>query len=169
MSWIRQRGRRGATLIEGITAATCLSLMILGLATLTRNASYAWSFGSSKMMADNNASLALQQLAQEVRKGIRAYVDGTGTQLYVVFPQVNSQGDYVRNKEGASVRYFLYSGTLYKADGTVLTVLGKKITNFSFSVNGTQVGLTLSAKQQNGTQSGTTTLSTQVTMRNPSY
>jgi len=116
---------------------------------------------------DNSASLALQSLAEEARAGIRAYTNTSGTELTVVLPATNSQGDYNRFVEGSSIRYYLSNGSLCRQVGTATpTVIGRRLTSSSFTVNGPQVRLRLSAQQRIGSRMEQTVLTTQVTLRN---
>jgi hypothetical protein len=131
------------------------------------NAMNQWSFGSSKVMADNDAGLALQALSREIRGGVRASVDAGGGTLTVVMPYVNAQSDYDRFRDGVTVRYYSQNGKLWRQSGVAsATVLAKKINWVSFVVNGSQIQIRTNSTQQYGTRSGNTTLTTQVTLRN---
>jgi hypothetical protein len=170
MKRVRSRRFRGATLVEAIMAAAAFTLMLSGLVAVGTSSLSSWSYGSSKMTADNDASLALQQMVTDGRRGIRAYTNSTFDQLTVVLPSVNSQGDYVRTTEGTSVKYYLLNKILYRQEGAATAVaIGKKITNVRFAVDGVQIGIWVTAKQQNGSNIGITTLTSQTSMRNPSY
>jgi hypothetical protein len=148
-----------------VTAVFCV--LLAGLITMSVNAATEYAFGSTKLAADNSASLALQALARNVRDGVRASVDTTGTQLTVVFPAVNAQGDYDRFTDGATCRYYLTGTTLYRQQGTATpSILGRNLASVRFSVNGSQVGLAMTSRQQSGPRSQQTVLSTQVTLRN---
>ena len=161
------RSRRGATLPEVLIVSAVLILMLTALLRLSTAATNDWASGTSKMMADSDASLAFQRLAGEVRLGLRASVNSSGTELTVVLPATNSQGDYDRFTEGASVRYFLLNGKLQRRVGTqTATVLGKNITDLKFTGSGLQIGLALTSRQKTGTKTGKTTYTTQVTLRN---
>ena len=166
----RPRILRGATIVEALMAAAAFTLMLSGLVAIGTSALSSWSYGSSKMTADNDASLAMQQMVSDARAGIRAYSNSALNELYVVLPTVNNQGDYNRTSEGTTVRYYLLNGILYRQVGTAAGVaIGKKITSLRFTVNGEQIGINVTAKQQNGSKVGITTLTGQTSLRNPSY
>jgi len=161
------RTRRGISIPEVVIATFCLVLMLTGLVGMTVNGLKQWSFGSSKLMADNDAVLAIQALSNEIRSGIRAYTDTAGTTLTVVLPSVNAQGDYDRFSEGSSVSYYVSSGKLWRKVGTAsATVLSRKINTVKFVVDGALVKVTTNSRQQYGTKVGDTTMSTQITLRN---
>ena len=163
----RARMRRGATLPEALIVSSLLVILLTGMVTVSVDASGQWSRSTSKMMADNDASLTLQRLARDVRDGTTASVNTGGTELTVTLPQVNSEGDFDRYTPGASVRYYLSSGTLYRQQGTgAAQALGSKVTAVRFAVDGAEVGLQLTTRQQNGTKGKETTLSTQIALRN---
>lgn len=159
--------RRGVSIVEVVVASFVFLLMLTGLLGMGISAVNQWSFGSSKMLADNDAVLATQLLSAEVRSGIRAYTDTSGGTLSVVLPAVNSQGDYDRFTEGATVRYYVANGKLMCQQGvTTATVLARKINSVVFAVNGSQVDIQTNSRQQFGTKIGDTTLKTQISLRN---
>jgi hypothetical protein len=159
--------RRGVSITEAVIASFVFMIMLAGLVGMGVNAMNQWSFGSSKVMADNDAVLALQALSREVRSGIRASVDSTGGHLTVVMPYVNSQGDYDRFRDGLTVRYYSQNGKLWRQSGVAsATVMAKKINWVSFAMNGSQVQIRTNSTQQYGTRTGNTTLTTQITLRN---
>jgi len=161
------RTRRGISIPEVVVATFCLVLMLTGLVGMTVSGLKQWSFGSSKLMADNDAVLAVQLLSNEIRNGIRAYTDAPGTTLTVVLPLVNAQGDYDRFTEGASVTYYVSGGKLWRKAGAAnATVLSRKINSVTFAVDGAQVQVSTNSRQQYGTKVGDTTMKTQITMRN---
>jgi hypothetical protein len=161
------RSRRGITLAEVVVASLCFLLMLAGLVGMAINGLRQWSAGSSKIMADNDAVLAIQALSNEIRSGIRAYTNDTGTTLTVVLPIVNSQGDYDRFNEGSTVKYYVSNDNLYRQqDVASAKVMARKIKSVTFAVDGAQVQITTNSRQQYGTKVGDTTFKTQVTMRN---
>lgn len=161
------RNRRGISLPEVVVASLCFMLMLAGLVGMAINGLRQWSAGSSKIMADNDAVLAIQGLSNEIRSGIRAYTNDTGTTLTVVLPAVNAQGDYDRFNEGSSVKYYVSNGNLYRQqDVASAKVMARKVNSVKFAVDGAQVQITTNSRQQYGTKVGDTTLKTQVTMRN---
>jgi hypothetical protein len=157
--------RRGSSVTEVILMSGIMFLMLAALVTLSINIGRQWASGSSKMMSDGSASLALQTVAQEIRDGIRASVSG-GT-LTVVMPYVNAQGDYDRYTDGTSVQYYLSGGKLYRQRGSATpSVVSTRVTAVAFTVNGEQVTLQMTAKRTSGTKTSTSTYRTQVTLRN---
>lgn len=160
--------RRGTSIPEVLAVSFSLLMLITGLVSLAISTGNGWSFGTSKMTADNSASLTLQAWAKDIRYGRLASTDTTNTILTVQFPATNSQGDFDRNNPGTltSVTYSLSGGNLVRTQGTSTTILGTKITSVLFTVAGPEVTLQLTARQQNGTRSGVTTLKSQVYLRN---
>ena len=135
------------------------AMSLTGLVSVGVTSSTQWSIGSSRMMADNNASLALQSCAQDVRNGIRATVSTNNKELTVVMPAVNLEGDFDRLTDGDVIRYYLADGTLYRQRGTrTPIVLGKRLTSLRFEVDGAKIRIQLTAQQKNGTHLGETTL-----------
>jgi len=141
-------------------------LMLTGLIGMSSNALAQWSFGSSKVNADNDAVVAMQKLTTEIRSGTRAMATSNGSVLALVMPAVNAQGDYDRFTEGATIYYYVSSGKLWRLGGGNATVIAKKINWVSFAVNGSQVQIKTNSRQQIGTKIGDTTLTTQVLLRN---
>ena len=162
----RWKMRRGITVAETITAGALFVLLLAGLVSLNSGAAAAWSIGSSQMMADNNASLALQKLTTEIRDGQSASVDTTGTRLTVTFPAITADGDYDRSGAGNTIVYFLSGTSLTRQQGTASAVLCKNVNSVQFAVSGGQVQVTLTSRQQNGTQARLTTLTSPVSLRN---
>lgn len=163
----RRKLRRGVTLAEVVVAAFVFLLMLSGLVGMGISALNQWSFGSSKVMADNDAVLAMQLLSSEIRNGIRASTDTSGGTLSVVLPAANSVGDYDRFTEGVTVRYYVLNGKLMRQQGVATAaVLARKINSVKFAVNGAQVEVQTNSRQQYGTKIGDTTLKTQITLRN---
>lgn len=162
----RWKTRRGITVAETITAGALFVLLLAGLIALNSGAASAWSIGSSQMMADNNASLALQKLTTEIRDGESASVDATGTRLTVTFPSVTADGDYDRGGTGNTLVYSLSGTSLTRQQGTANAVLCRNVNSVQFAVSGGQVQVTLTSRQQNGTQARLTTLTSPVSLRN---
>ncbi len=161
------RTARGATLIEVLIVASLFLVVLGGLLSMGLTATTSYSLNGSKMMADDSASMALQRLSQEVRTGLRVTVDADAQGLTVVMPAVNSQGDYDRYNDGAQIRYYLNAGRLYRKVGTAnATVVGKNITVGRFTLDGSQLGIHLTCAQQIGNRQGTTSLATEITLRN---
>ena len=159
--------RRGVSIVEAVISSFVLVIMLVGLAGMGVNALNQWSFGSSKVLADNDAVLALQNLSREVRAGVRATVSQDLGTLTVVMPYVNGQGDYDRFRDGVTVRYYSSDGKLWRQSGTAsATALSKKVNWVSFSANGSQIQIQVNSRQQYGRRVGDTTLTTQVTLRN---
>lgn len=164
---IRCRSRRGITLPETVIVAIAFVLLLGGIITLGSTAASEWSQGSSKVMADDNASLTMQLLRQDIRQGIRASLGATSSELYVVRPAVNAQGDYNRYQEGDTVRYYLQSNKVYMRVGTGdPRELGSGISALEFTVDGHTVFIDLTASQKNAIHRKETELRSEVTLRN---
>ncbi len=161
--------RRGAGLVEVIVVSGLFVVLLFGLVTVGVNAASQYATDSSKMMADSDASMALQSIARDVRNGIRATVSSDGRSITVVMPVVNTQGDYDRYAEGSLARYFLNTTTkrLCKQVGTnTPTTLGDNITDVQFTASGSEIGISLTARMRNGGKTKQTVLSTNVALRN---
>lgn len=163
---MRRSTRRGMSLVEVVIAIGLFMLMVSGLVALTVTSANAWSSNSSQMMADGSASTAIQLLAQEVRAGLRASINTGGTQLTVIPPRVNAEGDYDRTVEGAPVTYYLSGTNLCRQQGTATKLLARRVTSVSFSVAGTDVTIQLNTRQQVGSRPKDATLTTHVALRN---
>jgi hypothetical protein len=162
-----RRSRRGVSVIEIVVASFAMLLVLAGVATVSSSAITQWSRDSSKLFADNDASLALQKLSRGIRDGITASVDSTGTVLSVVMPTINSSGDYNRYSPGLTTQFYLSSGKVWSKVGSAnATQIGKNIKSLNFSVNGVQVTITVDSLQQYGTKTGETSMSTQIALRN---
>lgn len=166
MTRTQRRHRRGTTITEVVIASFVFLILLTGLVGMSMNALSQWSYGSSKLNADNDAVVAMQKLTTDVRSGTRALTSGSGSVLALVLPVINAQGDYDRFTEGSTVYYYVSSGKLWKLANGNATVIGKKINWVSFAVNGSQVQIRTNSRQQVGTKIGDTTLTTQVTLRN---
>ena len=162
--------RRGTSLAEVITATGLLTMLLGAMVALTVNASAEWTQGSSKMMADSDASMAMQTLAADARTGIRATISANAQELTVIVPVKNAQGDYDRFVEDpAGIRYFLSSGNLCRQKGAAAaTILARRVNSVRFVMgsSNSQVNVTLTAQQRAGTRYQTTTYETQITLRN---
>jgi hypothetical protein len=147
--------------------STMFAMSLTGLVSVGVTAGTQWSIGSSRMMADNNASLALQSCARDIRDGLRATVSTNGRELTVVMPAVNLEGDFDRLTDGDVIRYYLSNGLLFRQRGTrTPIVLGKNLTALQFEVDRTKISIQLTTQQKNGNRVGETTLNTEVTLRN---
>ena len=164
------RSRRGSTLLEILAVAGLLVTLLSGLVSLGITAAGEYSRGSSRMMADNLTSLTLQKLVRDMHDGLSATVKSS-TEVVIVRPAVNGEGDYDRFSTGVSVRYFLSNGTLYRQAGTnTATVLGRDVSLLQFvseaNTFGTRLKITLACKQQHGSKVKESSLTTHVTLRN---
>lgn len=154
-------------MVEVVMAASVFVLVLIGVAIIASSTITQWSRDSSKLVADNDASLAMQNLGRGIRDGISASVDNTGTVLSVVMPTINSSGDYDRYTPGLTTQFYVSSGKLWSKIGTANAVqIGKNLKSVNFAVNGVQVTITVDSLQQFGTYSGETSFSTQIALRN---
>ncbi len=163
---VRPRRRRGATLPEIITTSGLFLLLLTGLIAMSIGASKGYSMDSSKMMADDSASVAVQSMAREIRAGLRMSLSSSSS-LSVVMPYVNEQGDYDRTRDGDTIYYYLSSGKLYrKRNAENARAVARGITLLEFTKNGIELGIKITSRQQIGTRISTTTLASQVILRN---
>lgn len=161
--------RRGITVVEVVTAASLMSVVLLGIVSLGVNSGNAWTYGSQRLIADDRASLGLQALCQDIRGGSKATVDSTGTVLTLTSASTNSAGDYDRTLVSyTTTRYYLSGGYLYKQVGTQSAVrMGSKLVGVRFAVSGSKVSVTLTARQQSGGKLRDATMSSDIVLRNP--
>lgn len=164
-----RKTRRGFNLVELIIASGILSFILAGLVATGIASSTQWAISKTKTSADNDASLALQRLTEEIRAGIKATVSSDSKSLSVVMPAVNSAGDYDRYTNGATWTFYQSNGKLYRKIGTgTATRLGSNITGVSFSLGaGTaQVIATVTSRQTQGSRYGETSYTTTISLRN---
>lgn len=160
-------GRRGVTVAEALTAAGAFTFMLGGLVTLFSGTNRGWAGDTSKMTADNGASLALQIIAKDVHAGQTAVTNASGSQLTLTFPALDSNQDYDRYNTGAVMVYYVSNNKLYRQQGTTTPLLlAPYVDSAFFSVVGSQVSIQLTRTQKTGNKTGTTTFSTQVYLRN---
>ena len=163
------RGRRGFNLVEVIIAAGILTFILAGIIATGIASSTQWAISKTKTSADNDASLALQRLTEEVRAGIKASVSSDSKTLTITMPAVNSAGDYDRYTNGAIWSFYASNGKLYRKIGTgTATRLGNNITGASFALGaGTaQVVATVTSRQYQGSRYGETSYTTTISLRN---
>lgn len=163
----RKSRRRGVTVAEALTAGFAFTIMLSGLVTLFSGTNRGWARDTSKMTADNGASLALQIIAKDVHAGQIATTNSDGSQLTLTFPAVDSNNDYDRYNTGAVLVYYVSNHKLYRQQGTnTPQMMAPYVDSALFSVVGSQVNIQLTRTHQTGNKTGTTTLSTQVYLRN---
>lgn len=158
--------RRGATLPEIIITAGLFLLLLTALVAMSMGASKSYSLDSSKMMADDSASVAVQSMVREIRAGLRTSLSDSSS-LTVVLPYVNEQGDYDRTRDGDTIYFYLSDGKLFrKRNVEDARMLARGITLLEFSKNGKELAIKVTTQQQIGTRMATTTLDSQVVLRN---
>ncbi len=161
--------RRGFNLVEVVIAAGLMLFVLAGIIATGIASTTQWAVSKTKTSADNDASLALQRLTEEVRTGIKATVSSDSKTLTITMPAVNSAGDYDRYTNGASWQFYQSNGNLYRKIGTGTAVrLGKNITSVSFALgSGTaQVIATVTSRQTQGNRYGETSYTTTISLRN---
>ena len=164
----RFRTRRGATIPEVITVAILSVVLLTGMITMAVNASTEWSMGSSQVWADNDASMALQNLVRDAREGISLRIAAEGTELFVRMPAL-SGNEYNRYALGPEVRYYRDSmNRLVRQIGSgTPRVLGENVTRIRFvEVTNSAVAVQLTSTQRNGMHDRTSELNTQIALRN---
>jgi hypothetical protein len=166
MRLLRKR-RRGATITEVATASTIFVLMLGGLVSIGMQASTGWATGTSQVMADDAASTAVQAITRDVRDGLSCAVNIGGDEVTVTLPEINAQGDYDRYTSGVQVRYYLSGGKLYRQAGVAsATVLCRNVSSVRFEQTAGKIAMRITSQKQNGNRSATTTLTTEVGLRN---
>lgn len=89
------RKRRGATLLEVITATGLSSMMLFGALSVFLHGSASWLRGTAKINVNEDAQGAVRAITQELREAMSVAVDGDGLGLSYRLPQVDGNGDYV--------------------------------------------------------------------------
>lgn len=161
--------RRGFNLVEVIIAAGIMMFILAGVIATGIASTTQWAVNKTKTSADNDASLALQRLTEEVRTGIKAAVSSDSKTLTITMPAVNSAGDYDRYTNGASWSFYQSNGSLFRKIGTGTAVqLGKNITGATFALGSgsAQVVATITSRQTQGTRYGETSYVTTISLRN---
>ena len=163
------RERRGATLPEVAIMAASFSILLAGLVTMGISAGSEWSRGSSRIMADNDASMAVQRIAQEMRDGASGTVSTDKLRVTVQMPYKDTTtGFYDRFRSGDTVTYYRdTTGNLYKqVNQNTPLLIGRNLRELSFDGGGEQVTIRLQTWSKTGTKESRTEYSTQVTFRN---
>jgi hypothetical protein len=164
----RIRGRRGATMVEVVIGSGLLALLLTAIVSLSVSSSSTWARGTARLMSEDSASLALQELTADVRSGSTATVSYDGSALTVQTAASNSEGDYERTASGSSIRYYVTGGVLYRQVGTGTPgALARGISSLKFGVDGDRISAWVTSTQRAGTISTPITFSTVVSMRNP--
>lgn len=86
--------RRGATLIEVMTAAVFSVLVMTGAFAALLSGSSAWLRGGGTMNAEATAQRAVRKVANELRQAMVVTVDGDGRGLDYRMPMVDNGGNY---------------------------------------------------------------------------
>lgn len=167
MTNAKRHFRRGITIPEVITSSVLFVLLLAGLLSIGVQASSQWSRGTSRVIVDDAASMAVQAIARDVRDGLSCTTNGDGAEVTVVMPLVNAQGDFDRFTDGVAVRYYRSGTTLYRKPGEgTPQVLGKRISRVHFAVEDGRLVIELTTRQQLGARVEETQLATQISLRN---
>lgn len=158
---------RGVTLPE-VTIALALFLFLLGgFILLLLGASNQWCSESARLTADEEASRAKQLLVRDLRDGLRASTNDTGTVLRLVRPAIAPSGDFDRFREGSHIEYYAAQGCLYRREGTAVPlVLSRGIDSARFAVGGARIGIELTSAETVGKRSRSRTLRAELVLRN---
>lgn len=165
----RKLNTRGVTLVE-ITVVSGILILVGGvLLALVNGTLGAWSSGASTAYADSSASIAVQKLANEVRDGSSASLDGS--QLVVNFPSRvtdHDTGEVLYSPGGISEtrQYLLSNGNIVRRIGGVDTIMARGIHSFDISATFGVVTVTVTAREQVGRSTVDSTSTARVTLRN---
>lgn len=89
------RKRRGATLVEVVTASG-IGVLVLSGAVMTLFAGMSsWAQGESRISAESDAQGAVRIISKELREAMAVSVDGNGRGLSYRLPERDGSGDYV--------------------------------------------------------------------------
>lgn len=88
------RKRRGATLVEVVTASTISVLVLTGAYAALLSGSNTWIKGSGTMDAEATAQRAVRRIANELRQAMSVTVDPDGNGLSYRMPVIDGNGNY---------------------------------------------------------------------------
>jgi hypothetical protein len=169
MKGCRGKFRRAFSVTEALTASTVLVFVLSGVFAVGIGSAREWASDTSRMVSDNDASLAIQTLSKDVQAGLSASVGTAGSSLTIVLPLVNAQGDYDRYLNGNTVTY-THDATaqlLYRrVNGGTAQAIARRVTSVQFALNGQRVTFILHSRKQVGPKVSTTVLTTEVYLRN---
>lgn len=88
------RRRRGATLVEVMTAAVFSVLVLTGAFATLLSGSGAWIRGGGSMDAESTAQRAIRRISSELRQAMAVAVDPGGMGVTYRMPVVDGDGNY---------------------------------------------------------------------------
>lgn len=88
------RKRKGASLVEVVTASTISVLVLTGAYAALLSGSKTWIKGSGAMDAEATAQRAVRKIANELRQAMSVTVDANGLGLSYRMPVVDGNGSY---------------------------------------------------------------------------
>lgn len=88
------RRRRGATLVEVVTAAVFSVMVLTGAFAALLSGSGAWIRGGSSMDAESSAQRAIRRISSELRQAMAVTVDPGGMGVTYRMPVVDADGNY---------------------------------------------------------------------------
>jgi hypothetical protein len=86
--------RKGATLVEVLTASTISVLVLAGAYAALLSGSWTWLRGSGALDANASAQRAVRKVASELRQAMSVTVDGNGLGLSYRMPVIDGNGNY---------------------------------------------------------------------------
>ncbi len=89
------RIRRGATMVETVTAASLAGLVSTALIATFLSGMQAWAKGTGKITADLESQSALKRISGELKEAMSVTVDGNGMGLSYRLPRQDEGGNFV--------------------------------------------------------------------------
>ncbi len=89
-----RRLRRGATLVESVTAATLTVLVLGGAISTFLQGMRTWVEGQSKLDAEQNSQQVVRAMDAQLREAMFVQVAGDGMSLTYRLPAKNGDGEY---------------------------------------------------------------------------
>lgn len=86
--------RRGASLVEVVTASTLSVLVLTGAYAALLSGSTTWIKGSGSMDAEATAQRAIRRMATELRQAMSVVVDANGQGVTYRMPVIDANGNY---------------------------------------------------------------------------
>lgn len=124
-----RRLRRGASLIEVVTAST-ISVLVLTATVLTMFvSSAAWIRGQSRIEAEGDAQKAVRAITQQLREAWQVVVDANGQGLTYIYPLRDATGAYVvpPTSDGVARRIELQGTNIVLTSGGQTRILARGV------------------------------------------
>jgi prepilin-type N-terminal cleavage/methylation domain-containing protein len=173
--------RKGFTLVEIVISTAILCVATLAIGGLMVHGLRGWSLGTGRDSANNQATIAMQKLCNDVRSARTAAVSSSGDRLTVTFPQLLTDSNTSEQAYDSSVNsattcsYYVANGDLMKQSGGVVRTFVPGVSSITFSWSDdtnesadrlAMVAVTLKGKKQVGDSISYQEISGYISLRN---